>query len=87
MEDVSGPHTTPENEAEFEEESAEHIPQADGDGAPADNVSEETGDKASVDGRLSSLPPNYDADGDDPSENEAEIQEEQGSQQPGSSDE
>jgi segregation and condensation protein B len=75
MEDVSGPHMAPENEAELEEESGEHIPQADGDSAPADNVSEETGDKASVDGRISSLPPNY--EDDDPSAREAEEQREQ----------
>jgi hypothetical protein len=37
-------------------------------------VSEETGDKASVDGRISSLPPNYREDEDDPSADEARIQ-------------
>ena len=45
----------------------------DEESAPADNVSSE--DKASVDGRLSSLPPNYAADdADDLSAKEAEIQ-------------
>jgi len=41
-----------------------------------DNVSEETGDRASVDGRISSLPPDYAAEdaSDDPSGVEAEIQ-------------
>ena len=45
----------------------------DEESAPADNVSSE--DKASVDGRLSSLPPNYAADdADNTSAEEAEIQ-------------
>jgi len=80
MEDVTGPHQAPENAAELEEERDTHMPQPDGDPAPADNVSEESGDKASVDGRLSSLPPDY-ADEelrDDPSAQEAAIQSEQG---------
>ncbi len=45
----------------------------DEESAPQDNISGE--DKASVDGRLSSLPPNYAADdADDPSADEGEIQ-------------
>jgi segregation and condensation protein B len=80
MEDVTGPHQAPENEAELEEERETHMPQADGDPAPADNVSKETGDKASVDGRESSLPPNYSTDdADDASAQEGEIQSEEGS--------
>ncbi|MDR3746064.1 MAG: SMC-Scp complex subunit ScpB [Acidobacteriaceae bacterium] len=51
-----------------------YAPLVENDLAPADNVSDETGDKASIDGRLSSLPPNYDAVTDDPSAVEAEIQ-------------
>jgi segregation and condensation protein B len=80
--DTSGPHDAPENEAELEEERDEHSPQADGDSetpgesAPADNLRAETGDKSSVDGRISSLPPDYSEDEkDDPSAQEAEIQE------------
>jgi len=41
---------------------------------PDNKVAEITGDEASIDGRLSSLPPNYDAAPDDPSAAEAEIQ-------------
>jgi segregation and condensation protein B len=78
MEDVTRPHNVPENAAELEEEREAYSPQADGESAPADNVSEETGDKASVDGRLSSLPPDYAADdADNPSAQEAEIQSEE----------
>jgi segregation and condensation protein B len=80
--DIAGPHKAPENEAELEEERDTHESQADGevnasdDEAPADNLRAETGDKASVDGRLSSLPPDYSEDEkDDPSAQEAEIQE------------
>ena len=68
-------HDAPETAAELERERDTTEPQADGDSAPADNVSDETGDKASVDGRISSLPPNYDDAEDDPSAVEAEIQE------------
>jgi segregation and condensation protein B len=67
-------HDAPETAAELERERDTTEPQADGDSAPADNVSDETGDKASVDGRISSLPPNYDNADDDPSAREAEIQ-------------
>jgi segregation and condensation protein B len=74
MEDVSGPHTSPENEAEVEEETGEIMTPDNTNEAPADNVSDETGDKASVDGRITSLPPNYDNDSD-PSADEARIQE------------
>jgi segregation and condensation protein B len=79
--DIAGPHKAPENEAELEEERDTHESQADGemnasdDEAPADNLRAEAGDKASVDGRLSSLPPDYSEDDeDDPSAQEAEIQ-------------
>jgi segregation and condensation protein B len=74
MEDVSRPHSAPETAEELEQQSEAYAPQADGDSAPADDVSDETGDKASVDGRISSLPPNYDDEEDDPSAQEAEIQ-------------
>jgi hypothetical protein len=80
MGDIAGPHQAPENEAELEEERDEHSPQADGDSddpaerVPADNLPEE--EKASVDGRISSLPPDYSEDADDdPSAQDAEIQE------------
>ena len=74
MEDVSRLHSAPETAEELEEQSEAYAPQADGDSAPADDVSDETGDKASVDGRISSLPPNYNDEEDDPSAQEAEIQ-------------
>jgi segregation and condensation protein B len=76
MGDTAGPHDAPENVAELEEERETHEPQPDGEVEAADNVSEETGDKASVDGRTSSLPPDYAAEElrDDPSAQEAEIQ-------------
>ena len=74
MEDVSRPHTVPETAEELEEQRETYAPQADGNSEPADNVSDETGDKASVDGRISSLPPKYDDVEDDPSAQEAEIQ-------------
>ncbi|HEX9200191.1 MAG TPA: SMC-Scp complex subunit ScpB [Acidobacteriaceae bacterium] len=67
-------HRAPETAEELEPQRDSHEAQADGESAPADNVSEETGDKASVDGRISSLPPDYSHDPDDPSEQEAEIQ-------------
>jgi segregation and condensation protein B len=65
--------TAPENEAELEEERETHSPHEDEDGA-ADNVAAE--DRASVDGRLSSLPPDYQGEElrDDPSAQEAAIQ-------------
>ncbi len=78
MEDVSRPHTAPETAEELEEQRQAYAPQADGESAPADNVSDETGDKASVDGRISSLPPNYNDAEDDPSALEAEIQKREG---------
>jgi segregation and condensation protein B len=65
-----------------------HVAQADGDSAPtngesapADNLEGAPEEKAGVDGRLPSLPPNYDEAEleDDPSAQEAEIQSEQGS--------
>jgi segregation and condensation protein B len=81
MEDVARPHEAPltasELAEELEPERDAYSPQADGDSAPADDVSDETGDKASVDGRISSLPPQYDDAEDDPSAADAEIQSEQ----------
>ncbi|MDP9038800.1 MAG: SMC-Scp complex subunit ScpB [Acidobacteriota bacterium] len=57
-----------------------HSSQADGEVAPADNLEGAPADKASIDGRISSLPPNYAAadEADDPSAQEAEVQREQG---------
>jgi segregation and condensation protein B len=65
-------HSAPELAEQLEPEREEHAPQADGDSAPADNIAPE--DKAGIDGRLSSLPPDYDDEADDPSAQEAEIQ-------------
>lgn len=69
-------HHAPETVEELEAAKDVYEPQADGDSAPADNVSEETGDKASIDGRISSLPPDYEGEElrDNPSAQEAEIQ-------------
>jgi segregation and condensation protein B len=68
-------HSAPESAEELESERDAYETQADGDSAPADDVPDITGDKASIDGRLSSLPPKYDQDdADDPSAQEAEIQ-------------
>ena len=73
MGDATGPHEAPENAAELEEQHDAYEPQADGDSSPADDVAPE--DRASIDGRISSLPPNYAADEeDDPSAQEAKIQ-------------
>ncbi|HEY5054509.1 MAG TPA: SMC-Scp complex subunit ScpB [Acidobacteriaceae bacterium] len=75
-----------ETSQQLESERNTHAPQADGFNAEEDsagdisgaasNVSEETGDRASVDGRIASLPPNYAAEdlADDPSAQEAAIQ-------------
>lgn len=75
---MEGPrdHDAPESAEELEPEKDAYAPQADGDSSAADNVSEETGDKASIDGRISSLPPDYAGEElrDDPSAEEAEIQ-------------
>ncbi len=65
-------HSAPESAEQLEREREEHAPQADGDSAPADNIAPE--DKAGIDGRLSSLPPDYNDESDDPSAQEAEIQ-------------
>jgi hypothetical protein len=84
MEEEAAPHdrleTAPENVAELleEREAASSPADPDGESAPADN--EAPVDKASVDGRLSSLPPDYSADdADDPSAEEGRIQSEEGS--------
>jgi segregation and condensation protein B len=80
MPDAADPRPDIEETAErLESERDDHSPQADGDPtepSAADNVSDQTGDKASVDGRLSSLPPDYDREEreDNPSAEEAEIQ-------------
>jgi len=80
MSDAADPRPrVPETEENLESEREDHEPQPDGDStepSAADNVSEETGDKASVDGRISSLPPNYAAEEleDNPSAQEAEAQ-------------
>jgi segregation and condensation protein B len=66
------PHAT-EVAAELGAEAEEYAPVAE-ESAPADDVSPEN--RTSIDGRLSSLPPDYAADdADDPSAAEAEIQE------------
>ena len=59
-----------------EPERDAYSPQADGESAPADNLEGAPADKAGVDGRLSSIPPDYAAADaqDDPSAKEAEIQ-------------
>jgi len=74
MEEATGLHEAPENVAELEEERETHEPQADGEVEATDNVAPE--DRAAVDGRISSLPPDYEAEElrDDPSAQEAEIQ-------------
>jgi hypothetical protein len=54
-------------------ETEKYTPPDKNEVAPADNVRD--GDKASVDGRLASLPPKYsEDDADDPSAEEAAIQ-------------
>jgi len=67
-------HHAPETAEELERESAAYSPQADGDSGATENVSVE--DRAGVDGRVSSLPPDYAGEelADDPSAQEAEIQ-------------
>ena len=64
-----------------EPERDAYSPQADGDSAPADDLEGAPEDKAGLDGRIPSLPPNYDAAelAENPSAQEAEIQSEQGS--------
>ena len=73
MQDVRDP-----NDAERSDDQP-YTPRSEEDGAAA-NISEETGDRASVDGRISSLPPDYaDEDlADDPSAQEAEVQRNEG---------
>jgi segregation and condensation protein B len=80
MPDAADPRPNVNEAAEkLESERDDHSPQPDGDStepSAADNVSEETGDKASVDGRISSLPPDYEGEErqDNPSAEEAEVQ-------------
>jgi len=62
-----------ETAEELGAETGQYVPYTSG-GAPTDEV-KDPGDKAGVDGRLPSLPPNYAADdAEDPSAQEAEIQ-------------
>jgi segregation and condensation protein B len=68
------PESNPSESSDEQPVRDAYAPLVENEMAPADNVSDETGDKASIDGRLSSLPPNYDAVTDDPSAVEAEIQ-------------
>jgi segregation and condensation protein B len=86
MPDTADPRPDVDPALEQSAEKAEperdvHVPQPDGDSAPADNLEGAPEDKASIDGRVPSLPPNYDAAelADNPSAQEAEIQSEQGS--------
>lgn len=72
-------HESPEPDTSESAEQTEPVrdayaPLVESESAPADNVAEETGDKASVDGRIASLPPNYDDMAEDPSAAEAGIQ-------------
>ncbi|HXE08684.1 MAG TPA: SMC-Scp complex subunit ScpB [Acidobacteriaceae bacterium] len=76
-------HHAPETPEQLESERGTHEPQPDGinsEEAAAGNVSEETGDRASIDGRISSLPPNYAAEeeAENPSAQEAAIQQNEG---------
>jgi segregation and condensation protein B len=71
QEEIPMEHKVPESAEKLEPEGETHGAQADGDST----LSEETGanaDSASVDGRLSGLPPVYDDADDDPSAREAE---------------
>lgn len=72
-------HHAPETPLQLESERGTHEPQPDGinaEEAAADNISDQTGDRASVDGRIASLPPDYTAEdqADNPSAEEAAIQ-------------
>lgn len=86
MPDTADPRPNVEAELEQTAETVEperdsHESQADGEVSAADDLEATPQDKASIDGRLPSLPPNYAAEdsADDPSAREAEIQnEEQG---------
>jgi segregation and condensation protein B len=74
MQVTEGESNPDEIAAELGPETGSYAPRVEEDGAAA-NVSEETGDRASVDGRISSLPPDYGAEdlADDPSAQEAQI--------------
>jgi segregation and condensation protein B len=78
MPDAADPRPNVEEvEENLESERDDHAPQADGDSTEpgaADNVPPE--DKASIDGRISSLPPDYEGEEeqDNPSAQEAETQ-------------
>jgi segregation and condensation protein B len=80
QEDILMPeHNAPETPEQLESERGTHEPQPDGissEEAAADNISDRTGDRASVDGRIASLPPDYAAEdqADNPSAEEAAIQ-------------
>jgi segregation and condensation protein B len=75
MQITEGETNPDEISAELGAESENYNPRTEANGATA-NVSEETGDRASIDGRISSLPPDYAAEdlADDPSAQEAIIQ-------------
>jgi segregation and condensation protein B len=72
QEEIPMEHSAPETSDEVEREKDQTEPQADGDSR------ETVADEAIVDGRISGLPPNYDADqaaeGEDSSALDAEIQ-------------
>jgi segregation and condensation protein B len=82
QEEIPMEHTAPETADELDPEKDRHEPQADGDSRRAedgdvDAAAEEGAevDRASVDGRISGLPPVYDDAADDPSAQEAAEQE------------
>jgi segregation and condensation protein B len=84
QEDILMPeHHAPEPPEQLESERDTHEPQPDGitsEEAAADNISDQTGDRASVDGRIASLPPDYAAEdqADNPSAQEAAAQQNEG---------
>jgi segregation and condensation protein B len=79
QEDIPMEHEAPQTDYRAPEVAEELGPETEGyephleEREPADNVAPE--DRAGVDGRISSLPPKYDEGADDPSAQEAEIQE------------
>ncbi len=75
MQVTEGEPNSAETAAELGPESERYSPRTEDDGA-AVNISDQTGDRASIDGRISSLPPDYAAEdlADDPSAQEAAIQ-------------
>ncbi len=75
QEEIPMGHHAPETAEEVERERDETEPQADGDGS---SVGETVAEEATVDGRISGLPPNYDSEDASQDENspalDAEIQ-------------